>query len=190
MLIHTLSNTTTLSRSSLITLTPTYIHGIFTGTSSKSSNGHFPTRDLSREHTRISPALPQGETRSCCSPMLMRSSASRPTIQISHPFFPPSQENADKVIRIWLFHCHIEFHVMSGFSATIIEAPEVLVNSNLSIPHNHYKACQAYPMEYRGNAAGNTHDPLNLTGTNTEFSTTDYGYALCPCPTLSIGMSY
>ncbi|KAI4133964.1 MAG: hypothetical protein LQ347_001912 [Umbilicaria vellea] len=64
---------------------------------------------------------------------------------------------------------------MSGFSATIIEAPEVFANSKFYVPHNHYKACQAYPMKYHGNAAGNTHDPLNLTGSNTEPSATDYG---------------
>ena len=64
---------------------------------------------------------------------------------------------------------------MSGFSATFIEAPEVLVKSPPNVPHNHYKACQAYPMEYKGNAAGNTKNPLNLTGSNTEVSTTDYG---------------
>ena len=35
-------------------------------------------------------------------------------------------------------------------------------------------------MAYKGNAAGNTKDPLNLTGANTEVPTSDYGYVLYP----------
>ncbi|KAI9813851.1 MAG: hypothetical protein M1827_003641, partial [Pycnora praestabilis] len=97
------------------------------------------------------------------------------------------QPNAYAVIRfradnpgIWLFHCHIEFHVMSGFSATIIEAPEQLIASNLTIPQDHLAACKAYPMQTSGNAAGNMQNPLNLNGSNTMISTNDYGAAYPP----------
>lgn len=76
---------------------------------------------------------------------------------------------------MWLFHCHLEFHVSAGFSATIIEAPEQLVSSGLKIPNDHLRVCKAYPMETRGNAAGNTRDPLNLDGAITTLPTDDYG---------------
>ena len=62
---------------------------------------------------------------------------------------------------VWLFHCHIEYHVTSGLMATIIEAPDYL--GNLTIPKDHIAACQNYGMEYEGNAGGNTVDPLNVT---------------------------
>ncbi len=88
----------------------------------------------------------------------------------------------------WLFHCHIEWHVDSGLTVTFIEvrmshfpsipvyhntdplwyqAPLVL-QSSLSIPVDHYAACNAanaYPkFQTQGNAAGRTTDLLNLEG--------------------------
>lgn len=67
---------------------------------------------------------------------------------------------------------------MSGNTATIISAPEQLIASGLKIPQNHLDVCKAYPMLTAGNAAGNTHDPLNLNGSVTSFSSDGYGYVL------------
>ncbi|KAL8822605.1 MAG: hypothetical protein Q9191_006661, partial [Dirinaria sp. TL-2023a] len=69
---------------------------------------------------------------------------------------------------VWAFHCHIEWHIESGLAATIIEAPEYL--SNITIPPSHKKVCEQYGngMQTAGNAAGNTRNPLNLTGANDE----------------------
>lgn len=64
---------------------------------------------------------------------------------------------------IWLFHCHIEWHVASGLVATLIEAPLELQNS-LNIPQNHYDACTKQNIPVAGNAAGNTVDFKNLEG--------------------------
>lgn len=66
---------------------------------------------------------------------------------------------------VWLFHCHIEWHVASGLSATMVEAPLDLQQS-LSIPANHFDACSAAspPVPTVGNAAGNTENLLDLTG--------------------------
>ena len=89
-----------------------------------------------------------------------------------------NKRNADSSARVWLIHCHIEFHVVSGFIATIIEAPEVLGASGLKIPQDHLDACKAYPMLSAGNAAGNTQNPLDLTGSVTEVSTDFYGYVV------------
>ena len=82
------------------------------------------------------------------------------------------QDEAYAVIRfradnpgIWAFHCHVEFHTVSGFSATFIEAPEVFTkNGYLKVPQGHIDVCKAYPQLYQGNAAGNIQDPLDLTG--------------------------
>ncbi|KAK1596029.1 multicopper oxidase [Colletotrichum navitas] len=67
---------------------------------------------------------------------------------------------------VWLFHCHIEWHVTSGLLATFVEAPLDL-QKTLSIPQNHLDVCAAANVPTAGNAAGNTKDFLDLTGQNT-----------------------
>jgi iron transport multicopper oxidase len=66
---------------------------------------------------------------------------------------------------VWLFHCHIEWHVASGLIATIIEAPlEVQKQLSGKIPQDHQQACKAGNVPMEGNAAGNTVDVLDLKG--------------------------
>ncbi|GKT57194.1 multicopper oxidase [Colletotrichum tofieldiae] len=67
---------------------------------------------------------------------------------------------------VWLFHCHIEWHVTSGLIATFVEAPLDL-QKTLSIPQNHLDACAAASVPTAGNAAGNSKDLLDLSGQNT-----------------------
>lgn len=91
---------------------------------------------------------------------------------------------------IWLFHCHIEWHVDSGLIATLIESPLDLraqlgwdtsppqsalpfPSSSIhprkagdKIPQSHYDACAASKTPTRGNAAGNVDDFLDLRGEN------------------------
>ncbi|KAI1492540.1 Cupredoxin [Biscogniauxia mediterranea] len=54
---------------------------------------------------------------------------------------------------VFLFHCHIEWHVEMGLTATLIEAPERLVD--YPIPQEHLDICQAIGVPTSGNAAGN-----------------------------------
>ncbi|KAI1109010.1 Cupredoxin [Nemania sp. NC0429] len=54
---------------------------------------------------------------------------------------------------VFLLHCHIEWHVEMGLTATLIEAPERLVN--YTIPQDHFDICQAQGIPTTGNAAGN-----------------------------------
>lgn len=68
---------------------------------------------------------------------------------------------------IWLFHCHIEWHVDQGLIATMVEAPLELQKS-LVIPQSHFDTCAAGKIPYAGNAAGNTKDFLDLTGANVQ----------------------
>jgi len=76
---------------------------------------------------------------------------------------------------VWLFHCHIEWHVIMGLTATIIEAPEALVG--LSIPDDNQAACKAQNIPIAGNAAGNTNNLTDLTGANTVSPYPDNGAA-------------
>jgi iron transport multicopper oxidase len=66
---------------------------------------------------------------------------------------------------IWIFHCHIEWHIDQGLVATMIEAPLDL-QKTIVIPQGHLDACAAGGMAQKGNAAGNTENYLDLTGQN------------------------
>ncbi|KXH60119.1 multicopper oxidase [Colletotrichum nymphaeae SA-01] len=66
---------------------------------------------------------------------------------------------------IWLFHCHIEWHVTSGLLATFVEAP-LEIQKSLTLPQNHLDVCAAGNVPVAGNAAGNTKDLLDLSGQN------------------------
>ncbi|GFF43313.1 iron transport multicopper oxidase FET3 [Aspergillus udagawae] len=66
---------------------------------------------------------------------------------------------------VWLFHCHIQWHMDSGLAATFIEAPLEL-QKTLKIPEDHYQVCEASGTLTAGNAAGNTEDLYDLTGQN------------------------
>jgi iron transport multicopper oxidase len=63
---------------------------------------------------------------------------------------------------VWLFHCHIEWHVEMGLTATIIEAPDRL--RGLTFPADHLNACDIMGIPYQGNAAGNTQNYTDPTG--------------------------
>lgn len=69
------------------------------------------------------------------------------------------------MLGVWLFHCHIEWHVASGLIATFVEQPLEL-QKTLTLPQNHLDACKAGDVPSAGNAAGNTKDYLDLTGEN------------------------
>ncbi|KAH8896709.1 iron transport multicopper oxidase FET3 [Thozetella sp. PMI_491] len=65
---------------------------------------------------------------------------------------------------VWLFHCHIEWHMDQGLIATFIEAPTELQAQK--IPKGHLKVCHAAGVPVAGNAAGNTRNVFDLTGEN------------------------
>lgn len=66
---------------------------------------------------------------------------------------------------VWLFHCHIEWHVQSGLMATFVEAP-LEIQQSLTIPPDHLDVCKKMGVPTGGNAAGNSEDFLNLDGEN------------------------
>ncbi|SPO07347.1 related to Conidial Pigment Biosynthesis protein brown1 [Cephalotrichum gorgonifer] len=63
---------------------------------------------------------------------------------------------------VYLFHCHMDWHVEMGLTATIIESPELL--TDITIPEDHLEACRNGGYPIAGNAAGNVEDPLDTTG--------------------------
>ncbi|RFU27203.1 hypothetical protein B7463_g9130, partial [Scytalidium lignicola] len=65
---------------------------------------------------------------------------------------------------IWLFHCHIEWHVVMGLVATVIEAPEEL--TGLPIPADSQAVCAIQNIPIAGNAAGHTLNLTDMSGAN------------------------
>ncbi|CCC10182.1 unnamed protein product [Sordaria macrospora k-hell] len=63
---------------------------------------------------------------------------------------------------VWLFHCHVEWHVEMGLTATFIEGPEELRGHQF--PADHLENCRIGGVPTRGNAVGNTVNPLDTTG--------------------------
>ncbi|KAK4164825.1 putative iron transport multicopper oxidase FET3 [Cladorrhinum sp. PSN259] len=81
---------------------------------------------------------------------------------------------------VWLFHCHIEWHVEMGLTATIIEAPERL--RNFTFPADHLAACNQMGIPTSGNAAGNTVNVLDSSAYATVNPTTYNGAMYTPPP--------
>ncbi|KAL4905597.1 hypothetical protein BDW74DRAFT_185121 [Aspergillus multicolor] len=69
---------------------------------------------------------------------------------------------------VWLFHCHIDWHMMQGLALTFIEAPTEIQKGMAAVPEDHWAACAAGNISDRGNAAGNVEDLLDLTGQNAQ----------------------
>jgi iron transport multicopper oxidase len=76
---------------------------------------------------------------------------------------------------VWLFHCHIDWHLQQGLAMTFVEAPMQLQES-LTIPQNHYDACNAAGVKFEGNAAGNTENYLDLSGQNKQVGWLPAGF--------------
>ncbi|KAF7516968.1 hypothetical protein G7054_g13961 [Neopestalotiopsis clavispora] len=80
---------------------------------------------------------------------------------------------------VFLFHCHIEWHVEMGLSATLIEAPEML--DGYDIPQEMIDSCKAQGYPVAGNAAGDTANVWDDSGYNTQPPST-YSGSQWPVP--------
>ncbi|KAK5661287.1 hypothetical protein OQA88_11181 [Cercophora sp. LCS_1] len=74
---------------------------------------------------------------------------------------------------VWLFHCHIEWHVEMGLTVSIIESPSKL--KGFTFPDDHIENCKIQNIPYQGNAAGNTQNHTDTTGFITVPPTTYTG---------------
>lgn len=75
---------------------------------------------------------------------------------------------------VWMFHCHIEWHLDAGMAATIIEAPLDLQREGITIPHQHLESCRALNLTTQGNCAGNTQN-LEDTASCRVYDTDPWG---------------
>ncbi|ORY86092.1 Cupredoxin [Protomyces lactucae-debilis] len=64
---------------------------------------------------------------------------------------------------IWLFHCHLTWHQISGMLSHILVAPDLLALQD--VPQNTYDNCKAHNVNVLGNAAGKS-DLYDLSGQN------------------------
>lgn len=76
---------------------------------------------------------------------------------------------------VWIFHCHIDWHLASGLAMTFIEAPEILA-TRVSVPDDHYAVCAAASIPTVGNAAANSKDYTDLSGQNKQPGTIPNGF--------------
>lgn len=76
---------------------------------------------------------------------------------------------------VWVFHCHIEWHLSQGLLLVLVEAPTQLA-ATATLPQQHYEVCAAAGVPTAGNAAGNTQDFTNLTGQNAQVKSLPAGF--------------
>ena len=75
-----------------------------------------------------------------------------------------------------IFHCHIDWHLTEGLAMVMIEAPLEMQEQRAKIPSNHWEACHLSSVSYEGNAAGNTHNLLDLDGQNEQVPALPAGF--------------
>ncbi|KAI9316824.1 Cupredoxin [Dichotomocladium elegans] len=86
--------------------------------------------------------------------------ARRDTVTVAAESFIIVRFRADNP-GVWLFHCHIDWHMDSGLVATFISAPDV-VQKTMTLPQAMIDMCEAGGIPARGNAAGKS--GLDLKG--------------------------
>lgn len=78
---------------------------------------------------------------------------------------------------VWLFHCHIEWHLEQGLSIVLVEAPEEMQRTeSQQLTENHKQVCANVGVNTTGNAAGNTVDFMDLTGANVQHQPLPSGF--------------
>ena len=64
---------------------------------------------------------------------------------------------------VWLFHCHVDWHLEQGLAAVFIEAPSILQQRE-TLNENLIQNCKSGSIPVSGNAAGNSKDWFDLEG--------------------------
>ena len=82
---------------------------------------------------------------------------------------------------VFLFHCHIEWHVQSGLSVTFIEAPISLQQQFPNgIPWAQKDICKKQGIPTEGNCAGQTRNVLDNSKCNKDLGADTYGALINP----------
>ncbi|CEP21266.1 unnamed protein product [Cyberlindnera jadinii] len=78
---------------------------------------------------------------------------------------------------VWMFHCHIEWHLVQGLALVLVEAPEEIQNNSAQqLTQQHIDNCEANGINVKSNAAGNTENFLDLTGQNVQHGDIPDGF--------------
>ncbi|KAL6929641.1 hypothetical protein ACO0SA_001045 [Hanseniaspora valbyensis] len=80
---------------------------------------------------------------------------------------------------VWFFHCHIDFHLEQGLAAVFIEAPDVIQEiETKGISESMQKIINKYDLQYKGNAAANSEDWIDLRNSNVQEKPLPNGFTL------------
>jgi iron transport multicopper oxidase len=91
---------------------------------------------------------------------LLNNPPRRDTIRVDGEGFSIIRFRADNP-GVWIFHCHIDWHLESGLAATFITAPDI-AQQRMTIPQVFEDLCEAGGTSGVGNAAGKM--GLDLSG--------------------------
>ncbi|KAJ5738077.1 hypothetical protein N7493_001232 [Penicillium malachiteum] len=76
---------------------------------------------------------------------------------------------------VWLFHCHIDWHLSQDLAMTMVEAPKDL-QAQMSLTNAEINVCKAADVDYEGNAVPNSENMLDLTGQNKQLDWLPAGF--------------
>ncbi|KAF2436801.1 hypothetical protein EJ08DRAFT_623128 [Tothia fuscella] len=80
---------------------------------------------------------------------------------------------------VWVFHCHMEFHVEGGMMATIIESPATL-QKTVRISNAQLDICRDQGIPTEGNCSGDTLNVLDTSKCNKDPPEEDWGALINP----------
>lgn len=64
---------------------------------------------------------------------------------------------------VWIFHCHVDWHLEQGLAAVFIEAPLELQDAE-TLSENYLQVCASGKIPTKGNAAGHFDDWYDMSG--------------------------
>ncbi|RLV89395.1 Iron transport multicopper oxidase FET3 [Spathaspora sp. JA1] len=78
---------------------------------------------------------------------------------------------------IWMFHCHLEWHLDQGLAMLLVEDPMGIQNDpSQQLNDNSKRICEEAGVSWQGNAAGNDVNFLDLTGENVQQAQLPTGF--------------
>jgi iron transport multicopper oxidase len=66
---------------------------------------------------------------------------------------------------VWMYHCHMVFHLAAGMTVTLIESPDILQRT-LTVDQQALDLCHEQKIPTAGNCAGDTVNVLDTSGCN------------------------
>ena len=66
---------------------------------------------------------------------------------------------------VWMYHCHMVFHLAAGMMVTLVESPDIL-QSTLTVDQQSLALCREQMIATAGNCAGDTVNVFDTRGCN------------------------